>query len=91
MLFTSGGFTLLYSLFSTAQLSGIFVMNKSISIALLVVGIVLIGWGINASESFSSEVSRAFTGSPTDRTVLLLVGGIAAAIIGLFGLFRGGK
>lgn len=66
-------------------------MNKSISVALLVVGIVLIGWGINASESFSSEVSRAFTGSPTDRTVLLLVGGIAAAIIGLFGLFRGGK
>ena len=66
-------------------------MNKSISVALLVVGIVLIGWGINASGSFSSEVSRAFTGSPTDRTVLLLVGGIAAAIIGLFGLFRGGK
>ena len=66
-------------------------MNNSISIALLVVGIVLIGWGINAWESFSSNVSQAFTGSPTDRTVLLLVGGITAAIIGLFGLFRGGK
>ena len=66
-------------------------MNKSISVALLVVGIVLIFWGINASGSFSSEVSRAFTGSPADRTILLLVGGIAAAIVGLFGLLRGGK
>ena len=66
-------------------------MNKSLSVALLVVGIVLISWGITASESFSSDVSRAFTGSPTDRTIFLLLGGIAAAIAGLFGLFRGGK
>ena len=66
-------------------------MNKSISVALLVVGIVLITWGINASESFSSDVSRAFTGSPTDRTLLLLVGGFAAAIVGLFGLLRGAR
>ena len=66
-------------------------MNKSISVALLVVGIVLISWGVSASESFSSDVSRAFTGSPTDRTIFLLLGGIAAAIVGLFGLLRGGK
>ena len=66
-------------------------MNKSISVALLVIGIVLISWGISASESFSSDVSRAFTGSPTDRTIFLLLGGIAAAIVGLFGLLRGGK
>ena len=66
-------------------------MNKSISIALLVVGIVLISWGISASESFSSDVSRAFTGSPTDRTILLLLGGAAATIVGLFGLFRSSK
>ena len=66
-------------------------MNKAMSVALLAVGIVLIIMGVSASESFSSDVSRFFTGSPTDKTVWLLIGGIAAAIVGLFGLLRGSK
>lgn len=66
-------------------------MNKSISIALLVGGIVLIVFGINASNSFSSSMSRAFTGAPTDKAVWMLVGGAVAAIAGMFGLARGGK
>jgi len=66
-------------------------MNKGISVALLVVGIVLTVWGVNASESFSSDVSRFFTNSPTNKAVWLLIGGIAAAIVGLFGLLRGSK
>jgi len=66
-------------------------MNKGMSVALLVVGMLLIGWGVSASESFSSDVSRLFTGSPTDKAVWLLIGGIVAAIVGLFGLLRGSK
>ena len=66
-------------------------MNKSISAALLVVGIFLMIWGVSASESFSSDVSRFFTGSPTNKAMWLLVGGIAAAVVGLLGLSRGGK
>lgn len=66
-------------------------MNKGISVALLVVGVVLIVWGLNASDSVSSEVSRLFTGSPTDKTVWLLVGGIVAGVVGLFGVLRGGR
>ena len=66
-------------------------LNKGIFIALLTGGIVLIIYGINASNSFGSEVSRFFTGSPTDKTVWLLIGGAVAAIIGLFGLFRRSK
>ena len=66
-------------------------MNKSISVALLVVGIVLLIWGVSATESFSSDVSRFFTGSPTNKAVWLLVGGIVAAIVGLLGLLRGSK
>jgi len=66
-------------------------MNKGMSVALLAVGIVLIIMGVSASESFSSDVSRFFTGSPTNRAVWLLIGGIAATIVGLFGLLRGSK
>jgi hypothetical protein len=64
-------------------------MNKGISIALLVVGVILIVYGISASNSFGSSVSRAVNGSPTDKTIWLLVGGAAAAIVGLVGVFRG--
>jgi hypothetical protein len=59
-------------------------MNKPLGIALLVIGIVLIIFGINASESFGSDVSRFFTGSPTDKSIWLLIGGIASAIVGFF-------
>lgn len=64
-------------------------MNKATSIALLAVGVVLVVFGLNASDSVGSDLSRAFTGAPTDKTIWLLVGGIIAGIIGLFGLVGG--
>jgi hypothetical protein len=66
-------------------------MNKLASIALLVGGIILITYGISASNSVGSGLSRMFTGSPTDKTIWLLIGGVAAAIIGLAGMLRGSK
>jgi Protein of unknown function (DUF3185) len=66
-------------------------MNKPLSLALLAGGILLIAFGINASNSFGSDVSRFFTGSPTDEAMWMLVGGVAAAAVGLFGLARGSK
>lgn len=67
-------------------------MNKPIMLAMLailVLGIVLVIYGVAASDSFSSDVSRFFTGSPTDKTIWLLIGGIVAIIVGLAGLLRG--
>ena len=64
-------------------------MNKQISIGILVLGIVLIVWGVSASNSFSSDVTRAVTGSPTDRTLQLLGGGALLAAIGGYGMARG--
>jgi hypothetical protein len=62
-------------------------MNKGIALALLAVGIALIVFGINASDSFGSEVSRFFTGTPTDKSMWLLLGGIASVVVGtIFGL-----
>jgi hypothetical protein len=66
-------------------------MNKPLSFALLIGGIILIIYGLNASDSVGSSFSRMFTGSPTDKTIWLLIGGIVAAAIGLGGLIRGSK
>ena len=46
-----------------------------------------------AMDSFGSDVSRFFTGSPTDRAVWLLIGGTVATVAGLSGvtLFRAGR
>jgi hypothetical protein len=66
-------------------------MNRFVSLALLVGGVVLIVTGINATNSFSSDVSRFFTGSPTDKAVWMLIGGIVAALLGLTGTLRGSK
>ena len=66
-------------------------MNKIISLALLVGGIILIIYGLNASDSVGSDVSRFFTGNPTDKTIWLLIGGFVAAAVGAAGLTRGTK
>ena len=66
-------------------------MNKTISLALLIGGVVLMIIGINATNSFSSDVSRFFTGSPTDKAVWTLIGGIVAVVVGLVGTLRGSK
>ena len=66
-------------------------MNKGISAVLLIVGIMLIIWGIHSSESFNSGVSRFFTGSPTDKTIWLLIGGLIMGVVGLLGVLRGSK
>ena len=67
------------------------IMNKPISLILLIVGIVLIIYGVSAADSFGSDLSRFFTGSPTDKTIWLLIGGVVAAIVGAGGLARGSR
>ncbi len=66
-------------------------MNRIVFLALLVGGIVLLVLGINATQSFGSQVSKFFTGSPTDKAMWMLVGGIVASAVGLFGMFLGSK
>jgi len=66
-------------------------MNRPVSLALLIGGIVLIIYGVSASDSVGSGFSRLFTGAPTDKTIWLLLGGIIAAGIGLTGTLRGTK
>ncbi len=66
-------------------------MNKIFSLALLAGGLVLMIIGINATNSFSSDVSQFFTGSPTDKAIWMLIGGIFATVVGLAMTMRGSK
>jgi drug/metabolite transporter (DMT)-like permease len=62
--------------------------RRILSLGLIVAGVILLVLGINASESFSSEVSEAVQGAPSDKAIWLLVGGGLLALFGLFGLVR---
>ena len=58
-------------------------MKLAIAVALLGGGVVLMILGITAMDSFSSEVSRFFTGTPTDKSVWMLIAGVVIALAGL--------
>ncbi len=66
-------------------------MIKAVSLALLAGGILLVIFGANAMNSASSDISRFFTGAPTDRAIWMLVGGIVMLVAGLAGLMTGRK
>lgn len=66
-------------------------MNKTIYLALLVLGVVLLVLGFIEADSVSSSFSRLFTGEPTDKSIWLMIGGGLATIVGLGGVVRGSK
>lgn len=57
-------------------------------IALVVIGIGLIVWGYQMSDSVVSQVSEAFTGSEPDDVMIRYIGGAASLVVGLFLLFK---
>ncbi len=66
-------------------------MIRIVALAALAGGIVLLVMGLNASNSFGSDVSRLFTGSPTDRAVWMMTAGAVLTAGGVGGLLFGGK
>jgi Protein of unknown function (DUF3185) len=63
-------------------------MNMFAALIILVAGIVLLLFGVVASDSVSNAFSKFFTGQFTDRTVLLILGGSVLLVIGLVGCMR---
>ncbi|PTB21486.1 hypothetical protein C9I57_07495 [Trinickia symbiotica] len=61
-------------------------MTKAVSIALIVGGVVLLYFGGQSIHSFANDMSRIFTGAPTNKTIWLVAGGVVATIAGLIGL-----
>lgn len=59
--------------------------KKQQAIALMVVGIGLVLWGMNMAGSLGGKLSSAFTGSPGDKPMMLyIIGGVCVAL----GVFR---
>jgi len=66
-------------------------MPRGVSLAMLVVGLVLLYFGYNESQSFSSQVGEAFSGSPSDRSMIFYVCGAALTAFGGFQVFKSMK
>ncbi len=61
-------------------------MSRIPFLALLVIGVILLVYGINAADSVSSSVSRAVSGTPTDRSIWFIILGAVGIVAGGFGL-----
>jgi hypothetical protein len=45
-------------------------------------------WGYQSSGSFGSQVSRAVTGSATDKVMTLYISGAVSLVVGLYLLMK---
>ena len=63
-------------------------MRRFAGFAILAVGLVLLVWGANASQSVSSDISRFFTGAVTNKAIYLILGGAVAVMAGASMVFR---
>ena len=50
---------------------------------LVVLGVVLVVYGLNASDSLRSRLSGLFTGSPADQSIWLFLGGALSVFGGI--------
>lgn len=62
--------------------------NRIIGIVLLVLGAVLIFFGLNATEAPMEELSEAVTGRYSDETMYYLIGGAVSVVVGLVLLLK---
>lgn len=58
--------------------------QKIVGVVLLVVGVILLYFGWQSSQSLGDQVSEAVTGRFTDNTMWFLIGGAAAVVAGGF-------
>ncbi len=65
--------------------------KRIVGIALLVIGLGLLFFGLQATDTLTEGVHETLTGRYTDETTWYLIGGAAAAIVGLVLLLFGGR
>ena len=57
-------------------------MTRLLGIVILVVGVVLLGFGINASQAVAEKVIEGVSGRYSEHTMWYIIGGIAMIIGG---------
>jgi uncharacterized membrane protein len=57
--------------------------QRIVGIVLLVLGLVALIYGLNASNSAADQVSHTFTGKFTGETMWYILCGLAGALVGL--------
>lgn len=65
------------------------IFTRATGIALIVLGAGLAIWGFQLSESIGSQVTKAVTGSDTDRVMYYYICGAVSIAVGLFLSARG--
>jgi hypothetical protein len=63
-------------------------MLKFLGNVFIGMGIVMLFWGYSEYDSAGSKFKKAFSGSMTDKAIVLLIGGGACAAAGAFLSFR---
>ena len=65
--------------------------KKIIGVVLLVVGAILLYFGLQATDAPLEQARETITGDYSDQTMLYLIGGVAAAVGGVALLLIPGK
>ena len=56
---------------------------KILGMVLVVIGVVLLGFGINSTRSISEKVVETFSGRFTQQTMFYIIGGLALIVAGI--------
>jgi hypothetical protein len=62
--------------------------NKVQGVVMLVAGGALFFWGYNISQSVSSKLGQALSGSPPDKAMIMMILGGLCSAFGFFKLFK---
>ncbi len=56
--------------------------NRILGIVLLVIGVILLFFGYNASQSLGDQLTETVTGKFTDETMWYIIAGAASVVVG---------
>ncbi len=58
-------------------------MLRAVGIALIIAAAILLIWGLQTTNSLSSELEEFVTGSPSEKAIILISGGVILLVVGL--------
>lgn len=56
--------------------------SRFFAVALIIIGAVLLIFGVNAWQSVSSEISQVFSGTPNVKSIILICAGVLSIVFG---------